>query len=253
MPEDGGLTTPKGASSPAHSGQSGGAVVLQGTSREAACPGALAIQGVVVKHLLVKQAIVVPLAAMLVPILIALSIPGYSSIAQHISEAALLDHPIALIQRIAAIVAGLSVLMFGVGMLGTSSGPMPFTAMIAIITGVSLASNGVFVMGSPLHGLYGVGGFSLMLVPAFFAAEIRQAPGNQALRRVSLAVALLSVAYIWSMMVRVELPEYRGLVQRIFTVVYFGWYALAALGLLHRSETDVVSRSSSSARPAPVA
>lgn len=205
------------------------------------------------KPILVRQAIVVPLATMLVPILIAFSIPGYSSISQHISETALLDHPIASIQRAAAIITGASILLFGLGVLSASSRPMIFTALISVITGISLASNGVFVMGSPLHGLYGVGGFSLMLVPAFFAAEVQQAPDNQVLRQVSLVVAFLSVAYIWSMIVRVELPEFRGLVQRIFTVMYFGWYSFVSYWLLYRSGAGATSRSTSSVDSAAAA
>jgi len=49
-------------------------------------------------------------------ILIAFTVPGYSSISQHISELALLLHPIAAVQRISAIVTGVSVLVFGVGL-----------------------------------------------------------------------------------------------------------------------------------------
>ena len=77
------------------------------------------------KSLLTKQAIVIPLAAMLVPILIAFSLPGYSSISQHISEVAMLDHPIAPIQRIAAVVTGISILLFGLAVLLARFFPAP--------------------------------------------------------------------------------------------------------------------------------
>jgi hypothetical protein len=67
------------------------------------------------KHFLIKQAIIIPIAAMLAPIFIAFFVPGYSSLSQHISETAILDHPIAPIQRIAAFVTGVSILLFGIG------------------------------------------------------------------------------------------------------------------------------------------
>lgn len=185
------------------------------------------------KPLLIKQALVVPFAAMLVPIAIAFTIPGYSSFSQHISEAALLDHPIALVQRAAAIITGMSILLFGLGLLRLPRGRMEFTPLIAAITGISLASNGMFVMGSPLHGLFGIGGFSLMLVPAFFAAELARHPRTVALRRLSLLVAFVSASYIWSMWVHVEPAQYRGLIQRVFTVMYFGWYSVASFWLLY--------------------
>lgn len=184
----------------------------------------------------------VPMVTMLVPIVIAFTIPGYSSISQHISEAALLDHPIAPVQQAAAIITGISILLFGLGLLRLRRARMAFTALIAAITGVSFASNGVFVMGSPLHGLFGIGGFSLMLVPAFFAAELAQHVNNRALVRLSLLVAFLSVSYIWSMSVGLESAEYRGLIQRAFTVMYFGWYSTASYWLLHGPGASLAAR-----------
>lgn len=81
------------------------------------------------KNMLLKQAAVVPLAAMLMPIAIALFLPGYSSVSQHISEVALLDHPVATIQRVAAGIAGVSLCLFSVGLL-TAHAKAPFTALL---------------------------------------------------------------------------------------------------------------------------
>lgn len=185
------------------------------------------------RNLLVKQAIVVPISVMLVPIFIAFTIPGYSSLSQHISEVALLDHPIAAIQRAAAVITGVSIILFGLGLLRRSL-PMGFTALIAFITGVSFASNGIFVMGSSLHGLFGVGAYSLMLVPAFFAAEAPTIPNDRVFRQLSLLITFISVTYIWSMNIALESAEFRGLIQRAFTVFYFGWYSVASYWILYK-------------------
>lgn len=186
------------------------------------------------KPLLLKQALFVPLVAMLVPIPIAFFVPGYSSITQHISDVALLDGPIALIQRCAVLVAGASILLFGVGVFRLQQQRMGLTSVVAVLAGIGLASNGVWVETSPLHGLYGLGGISMSIVPACFAAEIQQTKTNLPLRQASLLVFAAGMAYLWLMMSGFDPVAYRGLTQRLFTVVYFGWYSFACYWLLYR-------------------
>ncbi len=178
------------------------------------------------KDVLVKQAFAIPLGAMLLPILVAFFLPGYSSVSQHISEVALLDHPVALIQRGAALVAGVSIALFGAGLFLAKGSK--YTALAAVFFGASMISNGVFVMGSPLHGLYGLG-FFMVLVPAFFAAEI--APTGSSLRNFSLLVSLIIMLYLWLMLSGFDPRAFRGLTQRIATLVIFGWYAVASYSL----------------------
>ena len=187
------------------------------------------------KSLLIKQAIVVPLAAMLIPIVIAFFLPGYSSISQHISEVELLDNPIALIQRIAAIVTGISILLFGLGVFRAAPMRLTFTTVTAVVAGISFASNGVFIMSSPLHGLYGLDAFSSILIPTFFAAEIQQTFDNRILRKLSLAVTVVGMLYIWLTVVGFNPMDFRGLTQRIFTIIYFGWFSVTAFWLTYRT------------------
>jgi hypothetical membrane protein len=164
---------------------------------------------------------------MLVPILIAFFLPGYSSISQHISEVALLDHPVALIQRVAAAVTGTSIAMFGAWLFLAKGSK--YTAIAAVVFGASMISNGIFVMGSPLHGLYGLG-FFMVLVPAFFAAEI--APAGSSLRNISMLVALVIMLYLWLMLSGFDPHAFRGLTQRVATLIIFGWYAVASYSLV---------------------
>lgn len=183
------------------------------------------------KLILVRQATVVPLAAMLTPILIAFTLPGYSSISQHISEVALLDHPIAIVQRCAATVTGLSILLFGIGLVLLAPGRFRFTAVAATAFAASMISNGIVVMGSPLHGLYGLGLF-MVLVPAFFAAELPQEWHGQRIRSLSMLAALLNLVYMWLMLSGLESAKFAGLTQRVATVIVFVWYAFAGYGAL---------------------
>lgn len=171
---------------------------------------------------------VVPLAAMLVPVLIALTLPGYSSISEHISAVALLDHPIAQIQRAAAIAAGAAVGLFGLALLPRG---FRFTALAAAAVAAAMISNGIVVMGSPLHGLYGLGLF-MALVPALFAAELPPEWCERRVAQVSMACAVLNLTYLWLLFAGLDPPEYRGLTQRIAIVVTWGWYAVAGAAAL---------------------
>lgn len=184
----------------------------------------------VLKLYLVRQAIVLPLGAMLVSILIAFTAPGYSSISQHISEFALLDHPIAAVQRISAIVTGVSILVFAVGLLMLAPRAFRFTNIAAGLFAISMMSNGIFTMRTPLHGLYGLGLF-MPLVPAFFAAEYPWREGRKVLSSLSMAAALFNMSYEWLIVSGFDPPGFRGLTQRVATIVIFGWYSVAAFAV----------------------
>lgn len=201
------------------------------------------------KPILIRQVLVIPFGAMLVPILISLFLPDYSSISQHISEVALLDHPVAIVQRAAAIAAGTSILLFGVGLILLSAGNFRFTAVATSVFAASMISNGVVVMGSPWHGLYGLGMF-MVLVPAFFASEIPHGWSDWArYRNMAMAVALFNLTYMWLLISGLEPQEFRGLTQRAATVVIFGWYTLAGYSVLQNlvlHSTEVLNPPSSS-------
>lgn len=181
---------------------------------------------------LIWQAGFVPLGVMLVPILIAFFVPGYSSVSQHISELAYFDHPAIAVQRFAAATCGISIALFAIGLLLTDPRNFSFTALAAVFTGVSLISSGIFVMPSPLHGL-GLGIF-MPFAPAFFAAEVRGWRGQHPMiSKWSMGFALVMAVYSWSMSMGF-LHEYRGITQRMITVIFLGWYSFAAFFLCAR-------------------
>lgn len=178
------------------------------------------------KHFLIRQSLFLPLAAMLIPALLALGLPHYSSMSQHVSELQLLDHPIATVMRIAPIICGVSILLFGVGAYLTAPTRFAFTALTSAAVAANFISSGIFASGSPLHGLYGVG-FFIPLVPACFAAESGL---SRKVLHVSLGIAVVSMAYLWLNMS--GLDPFRGLTQRIAIVVIMGWYSFASYHLL---------------------
>jgi hypothetical protein len=103
---------------------------------------------------------------MLAPMLMGFTIPGYSSLSQQLSELELLHHPAAQATRIAAIVCGASIILFSLALMQRGLRQYLFTSFSALIFGASMVRNGSFVMGSPLHGLYGIGFFVVLVPPS---------------------------------------------------------------------------------------
>ncbi|GHA86261.1 DUF998 domain-containing protein [Cognatilysobacter bugurensis] len=198
------------------------------------------------KHLLVRQSLFLPLAALLVPALLALGVPNYSSMTQHVSELQLLDHPIAGLMRVAPILCGMSILLFGIGAYLSAPSRFAFTAFASAAVAANFISAGVFVSGDPLHGLHGVG-FFIPLVPACFAAESGL---GRSVRQISLAVAVVSMAYLWLNLSDVD--PLRGLTQRLAIVLILGWYSFASYHLL-RSMGSPDGTGANAIRAEPVA
>lgn len=168
-------------------------------------------------------------------------VPGYSSLSQHISELGLIDHPAAAVMPIAALLTGASILLFGVGILLHTSRAFTFTALAAIIFGVSFASAGIFPTGTGLHGLYGLTMF-YVLVPACFAAEMPVALRVRWFVTLSLLAAVIPLTYMWALLSGLEPSATRGLTQRLASLVIFGWYPFASI-VLRRADRMPTSES----------
>lgn len=200
------------------------------------------------RNTMIRQAQFVPLAAILVVIFAGIAMPGYSSTSQHISELGLLDHPLASVMHLGAMIAGASVVTFGVGLKLHLPKAFNFTPLAAVVFGVSYFASGIFHSGDPLHGLYGLVMF-YVVVPAFFAAELPAPLRTRFIVKASLLAALLSLGYMWFMFSGLEPHGGRGLTQRLAALVIFGWYSLASYALL-RGDTLSVSRTANSVAPA---
>lgn len=185
------------------------------------------------RQLLLRQGMVLPLLGMLIPMTAGLFAPGYSSIQQHMSELELLSPEISLACRLGAIISGLSIVGFAVALILSRRPRMPFTAVTAAVFGLSMVSNGIFTMGSPLHGMYAIG-LSIIVVPAFFAAELNRK------NHVSLIASCLALIYMWALMTGMDPKPIHGLTQRIATIPMFGWFNYASF-ILIREQTSRVS------------
>ena len=163
--------------------------------------------------------------AMLVPILASFFASDYDWLSQHMSELQLRKDAFSTLVHGGAFVSGLALTFFATGAL---LGGGTFTALTTLAFGIGMMANGVFPIGSPLHGLYGITIF-LVLPPAIFVGEFQNASAPTWFRNYSFATAAASLAFIWFLLVGLEPDALRGLTQRISTLISFSWYAVAAL------------------------
>jgi len=181
-----------------------------------------------VRNLAIQQAVYVPLGAMLALIAFAFTVPGYHPVSQHLSEMGLMPGLPAKAVQVGPMVSGSAILLFSLALLAQSR-RFALTALTSTLFGVAMLSNGLFTIGSPMHGLHAIGIFSI-LTPLLFLAEL----GPQASTRMAWfarASSLLGMAYLWLMMSGFDPEPYRGLTQRLALLPAFGWYTLAALEL----------------------
>lgn len=190
---------------------------------------------------LLKISTIGPIVGMLLPMIAGWLTPGYSSISQHMSELEMISGAASIATRTGSLISGFTIVLFGIALLAARSRRMPFTAGAALIFGVSMISNGVFTMGSPLHGLYAIG-LSNVLTPALFAAERQRDPGATDVDLLSLTASVLSLVYMWALITGVEPVATHGLTQRLACIPLFGWYSYASMKLLDRPCKNAVTK-----------
>ncbi|MGB3470987.1 MAG: DUF998 domain-containing protein [Erythrobacter sp.] len=162
-------------------------------------------------------------AAMALMIGLSLLDPLHDPLTQHMSESIEGSWWLALAIRVLPGIMGVSIMLFGLGCIGRSRG-WSWSGLAALLFGAAMLANGIFPAGNPLHGLYGLAIFSV-LVPAFYVAEYRT---SRSIKQLSLAASFIALLYMWVLLVGLEPPEYRGVTQRIASLVSFGWFAVLA-------------------------
>jgi hypothetical membrane protein len=179
-------------------------------------------------NLLIKQALLLPLY-FFVPVLIAgILTADYSAISQHASEITLTENLTAItVLNTGAILTGLSCILLSIGLIRMSKKKNLLSAILLIIFGISMISNGLYSMGNPMHGFYGIG-LSMMILPFVSCYEFKGSSIDKKYFPITIIVGLVIFIYFWSMLVGLDPLEYRGLTQRIASVLIFGWVAYLA-------------------------
>ena len=182
--------------------------------------------------LFIKQAILSPLY-FFVPILVAgIRTTEYSAISQHASEITLTSNSTAItIFNTGEILTGLSCILLSVGLIIMNKRKNLISAVLFIIFGISMISNGLYPMGNPMHGFYGIG-LSVMILPFVSCYEFKGSIINKRYFPITIGVGLVIFIYFWSMLVGLDPADYRGLTQRIASLVIFGWIAYTSYELI---------------------
>lgn len=183
------------------------------------------------KKILIKQAIYLPILYFGTIILASVFANNYSNIGQHASELAINSNQTSVnIFTIGITFTGLSMVLYGIAMLLKLKHQFAVTSFLIIVFGITFLFGAYYKIGSPWHGLYGIG-LSIMLLPFTLLYEIGQENIDRIFKTISIITAAVIFLYFWSMVARLDPIEQRGLTQRIFGIFVFGYISLSAYKL----------------------
>lgn len=160
-------------------------------------------------------------------------IPGFDVYAKSISHVALESPVFAFIHRTADIVIGASMILFAMGIQAISPNRFSASMLSALLLGISMISAGIWTLESPLHLLYNLSIF-MIVVPITFALEFKNTIKSLAFENLSVTVTLLHVLMFWAIYAGFIPSEYNGLVQRAWAIPTMGWFGVAAYMLSSR-------------------
>ncbi len=158
--------------------------------------------------------------------------PGHDSISQHLSVIGLNPAPWSVILQVISIGLGVSVCLYSISASYVLK-KFAWLTLPSLAFGVAMIFNGLYKMGSPLHGLYGMAFFSPM-VPILFALEFKHKINSNNFVVYSIITSLIGMIYMWLMLTQLDPHGYIGLTQRIFIMAITMWYGIAAYLLWRR-------------------
>ena len=159
--------------------------------------------------------------------------PGYSAVSQHVSELTLKPGLPHLIANIGALGCGAGFCLFAIGLWQATEKIVSFGAIAWFVFGVSILSNGIWPMGEPMHGLYGIGLVSV-LAPALSFIELQLREDTRAMYLVTVFVSLSSLLYVWLILTGLDPAHAKGLTQRVFSSINSLWPAVTVMILLRQ-------------------
>jgi hypothetical protein len=164
--------------------------------------------------------------------------PGYRALSQHASELTLQTGIPHTLLTVAAIGSGAAFVAFAIGLWLESGRILAVGALCWLLFGVAMISNGVWPMGSPLHGLYALGVANL-IAPALSLLESAKLRDNSLAYGFTAFVSVAGVVYLWLNLIGADPQELRGLTQRIFSSINSLWPAAMAVLLVWKPTESV--------------
>jgi len=178
------------------------------------------------QSLAVKQAHLIWLLS-IVNIGIGFLITDFNPLAQSISAVALEAPFFAFIHRFADIGIGLSMCIFAVALNALVSRRLSFSMVSIGLLGASMISAGLWTLESPLHLLYNLSIF-MIVVPIVFALEFKEKIDSSSFETFCLITSFIHVFMFWSIYAGFIPKEYSGLAQRVWAVLTMGWFGVSA-------------------------
>jgi hypothetical protein len=163
--------------------------------------------------------------------------PGYSAISQHASELTLQSGLSHTLLNVAAIGSGVAFIAFAIGLWLDSGRWLAVGACCWILFGIAMVSNGLWPMGSLLHGMYAVGVANL-IAPSLSLLESAKLRDNKLAFGITAFVSVCGVVYLWMNLVGGDPQHLRGLTQRVFSSINSLWPAVMAYLLLRADARD---------------
>lgn len=178
---------------------------------------------------LIRQAQYLPFIALL-QIALGLIANDYNSMSQHISELGVRDNALGFGIRVLALLLGGSLFLFCVGLFQSAVNRFNLSLFMLAIFSLAMISNGLYKMGSPMHGLFGLG-MIITLIPIGLACDFYQPRTANAIRITAAITSFLSFIYMWAGIVGLEPEAYAGLIQRVIMLINLCWFAYFARSL----------------------
>ncbi|TRD10562.1 DUF998 domain-containing protein [Erythrobacter insulae] len=181
----------------------------------------------------------------------------YDPVSSHVSVMTLQDGAAHMIANIAALIAGISLIVFGAAIWRISRRAFSGGAMCWIVFGIAMISNGIWPMGSPMHGFYVIGIFNI-LAPALSMldlqdVEFQDESGRRKMNVITTFVSLSGMLYLWLALTGFEPEGFAGLSQRIFGSINFAWPLLFAYYFRGSGAASLADRVKSESNTAPSA
>ena len=178
----------------------------------------------------IKQGIIIPIFFFIPVIIAGILVPNYDAVKQQASEITISNIESAInIINTGALLTGLSCFLLAFGII-LKFKKFYISSILLTIFGFSMISNGIYPMGTIMHGFYGIG-LTLMILPFIVCYELKNENISKLFFKITLISGFIIFFYLWSQLVGLDPNNYKGLTQRIASVFIFGWIGYFAFEL----------------------